>query len=313
MFYSCMSTNIDFTKLYTHWNRPIRTQPAKISFKAAAPLKKDSFEKTSKLKSINMTVYNPFDNVSCSDRVVADLSKPQKICIKGNRAVTIYKMGIPQVKMADIELDYDPKRTGTIWDKEKNKPIKVVILKSSKGKNDTAYHFMSPNLKKEYGYVYLSLCKNPKEAYNTSFFDREIYKNYPKQHIKGPRVVVNFLQNNNDSKYGGIGKLADKITVQHCLENDIEPVIVSVADCDSHVAHFLRGKRFLPLPEESETLNFFMKKYGSTDVNKILERLIDEAEKKEEKVDLTGWGFVPVYMPRELAQKYVKELQSEKH
>ena len=57
---------------------------------------------------------------------------------------------------------------------------------------------------------------------------------------------------------------------------------------------------------------FFMKKYGSTDVNKILEKLIADADKKGEKVDLTGWGFTPMYMPQELAQKYINELKSEK-
>ena len=55
-----------------------------------------------------------------------------------------------------------------------------------------------------------------------------------------------------------------------------------------------------------------MKKYGSTDVNKILEKLIADADKKGEKVDLTGWGFTPMYMPQELAQKYINELKSEK-
>ncbi len=312
MFYAGMSINFDFTKLNNHINGSIQNQPAKISFKAAKTQKNDSFEKTSALKNFNMSVYNPFDNVTCSNRVNIDLSKPQKIHLKSGRYVIECQNFIPKVRITDIKLDYDPKRTGFIWDKEKNKAVKVVILKSTYGKNDTAYHFMSPNLKKEYGYVYLSLCKKPKEAYAMSILDNEIYLDYPKQHITGPRVVVNYLQNNNDSKYGGIGKLADKITVRHCLENGIEPVIVSVADCDSHVAHFLRGKRFLPLTKDSHQQKFFMKKYGSTDVNKILEKLIDEAEHKEKKVDLTGWGFTPMYMPRELAQKYAKELQSEK-
>ena len=310
LFYVGMNINLDFIKFNTNIHLPNKS--ANISFKAAASPKNDTFERTSALKNIDMTVYNPFDNVTCTNSVRVDLSKPQKIHLKSNKPVTKYRGFIPRVEIPDIELDYNPKRTGVIWDKEKNKQIKVVILKSSKGKNDTAYHFMSPNLKKEYGYVYLSFCDHPKEAYSSSFFDSEIYLNYPEQHVTGPRVVVDFLQNNNDSKYGGIGKLADKTTVRHCLENGIEPVIVSVADCDSHVAHYLRGKRFLPLPKDSEAQKFFMKKYGSTDVNKILEKLIADADKKGEKVDLTGWGFTPMYMPQELAQKYINELKSEK-
>ena len=145
-----MNINLDFIKFNTNIHLPNKS--ANISFKAAASPKNDTFERTSALKNIDMTVYNPFDNVTCTNSVRVDLSKPQKIHLKSNKPVTKYRGFIPRVEIPDIELDYNPKRTGVIWDKEKNKPIKVVILKSSKGKNDTAYHFMSPNLKKEYGY-----------------------------------------------------------------------------------------------------------------------------------------------------------------
>ena len=169
------------------------------------------------------------------------------------------------------------------------------------------------NLKKEYGYVDMTLCTNPKQAYDIlGYLDSELFADYPDLKIKGPRVIIDYLQNWNDSRYGAIGRLADKISVKHCLDNGIKPVILSVADCDSHVAHYLRGKRFLPLEPESNAFEFFTKKYGSSDVNEILENLIAQSQNSGGKVDLKNWGFTPMYMPEELAHKYVKELQSEK-
>ena len=54
------------------------------------------------------------------------------------------------------------------------------------------------------------------------------------------------------------------------------------------------------------------KNYGCTNLNKILAKLLKDSEKNEEKIDLGDLGMFPMYMPEELAQKYVKELESEK-
>lgn len=302
MFCLGMDIKFDFIKFNTGSN--IQNKPQNISFKSTKTLKSDKFEKNTNIQNFDMCIYNPSDLIHCSGNVSVDLSKPQKIVLEG------YKPS--KRKHCIMELDYDPSRTGFIWDKQKNKPIKTVILKSVFPKDETAYHFMSENLKQEYGYIDLTLYKNPKAAYNEAFFDRELYLDYPQQQIKGPRVLVNFLQNWNDNKYGAIGKLADKISVKHCLDNGIKPVIVSIAETDSHAAHYLRGKRFFPLIPQTIEYDFFTRKYHCSDVNQILKKLIEEAEKSNEKVDLTGWGFLPMYMPQELAQKYIKELKSEK-
>ena len=207
--------------------------------------------------------------------------------------------------------DATPVASGTIWDRKLNKHVDVVVLKTNKNRTETTYHFVSKNRKKEYGYVDLTLCKNIKDFEYVYFGSDEcLLKDYPEYGIKGQRVIVDYLQNNNDSRYSGIGKLADKITVKHCLDNGIKPVIISIADWDSHVAHYKRGKRYLPLEPGTKTYNFFMKKYGSTDVNQVLEKLVEEAELNEEKVDISCWNPIPMYMPKELAQKYVKELKS---
>ena len=65
------------------------------------------------------------------------------------------------------------------------------------------------------------------------------------------------------------------------------------------------------VPDTTE-YKFFKEKYGSTDVNSILEKLVNESELNNEKIDLKDWFPIPMYMPQKLAQKYVKELQSEK-
>lgn len=215
---------------------------------------------------------------------------------------------------AEIDLkEATPVANGTIFDRKLNKPVDVTVLKINKNENETTYRFVSKNRKKEYGYVDLTLCKKIKDFENVYYgSDACLLKDYPQYGINGPRVIVDYLQNNNDSRYSGIGKLADKITVKHCLDNGIKPVIISIADWDSHVAHYKRGKRYLPLESGTKTYNFFMKKYGTTDVNQLLEKLIKEAEQNDEKVDISDWNPIPMYMPKELAQKYVKELKSEK-
>lgn len=217
--------------------------------------------------------------------------------------------GSDEIKLKDAM----PVANGTIFDKKLNKPVDVTVLKINKNENETTYRFVSKNRKKEYGYVDLTLCKRIKDFEYVYFgSDTCLLQDYPQYGIKGPRVIVDFLQNNNDSRYSGIGKLADKITVKHCLDSGIKPVVISIADWDSHVAHYKRGKRYLPLVSGTKTYNYFMKKYGTADVNQLLEQLIKESEQIEEKVDISDWNPVPMYMPKELAQKYVKELKSEK-
>lgn len=205
-----------------------------------------------------------------------------------------------------------PVATGLIWDRRKNKPVNVTVLKSNGTQYETTYRFMSENLKKEYGYLNLTLCKKPKDfEYMYIDDDKCLLKDYPEFSIKGARVVVDYLENHNDSRYSGIGKLADKMTVKHCLDNKIKPVVISIADWDSHVAHYKRGKRFLPLVPDTRAYKFFMDKYGSADVNEILKKLVEKSELTGETVDISGWHPIPMYLPQALAQKYEKELKSE--
>lgn len=201
---------------------------------------------------------------------------------------------------------------GEIFDRKNNKPVKVTIMKSSGSKYETTYHFMSQNLKEEYGYVAFTLCKKPRSReFKDMVLEQELLKNYPEYGIKGARIIVDFLLNHNDTRYKGIGKLADKMAVKHCLDNNIKPVIISEADWGSHIAHYKRGKRFLPLEPESAAYQYFLRNYGTTDVNAVIEKLIKEEEKNGEKINIKQWNPIFMYLPKELAQKYAKELKSE--
>ena len=140
---------------------------------------------------------------------------------------------------------------------------------------------MSRSLSKEYGYVHLSLHRDPRaDLKESSFLDRELLINYPKHKIQGPRVIVEYLQNWEDSKKGGIGRLADKLAVKYCIENNIKPVIISNADRGSHVAHYLRGKRFLPPEKDTSSYDYLAKNYGCTNLNKILTKRFGKKRRK---------------------------------
>lgn len=260
-------------------------------------LEQDSFKKYFK-----MMVYNPYTlSYSYTDKnVFVDLLKPQKISLERSTR----KRYDGQL----LELDYNPKRFDYLVNKDSGAQIKTMILTSHCGEDQVAYHFLSENLDKEYGYVNFSKCLKP-EVFDTSY--EELTRNYPRQGIKGARLIVDYLQNWQDSKIGGVGHLADKLSVKYCLENKLPLNIVSIADLKSHIAHYLRGKRFFPLDKEYNVwqYNFFTNKYGMSSVNKILEMLIHEAKRSGEKIDISDWGTVPMYMPKKLALKYLIELK----
>lgn len=250
----------------------------------------DSFERQTHQVDTTLKIYDPYTSGYSSANINIDLEKPQKL-------VTQNKRGIP------IELDYDPARTDFLYDKINKKPIKTVILKSIR-ENRVSYNFMSENLDQEYGYMNFTVYdKKPRLQ---MAFD-ELFMDYPNQGITGPRLVVDYVQNWNDKSIGGIGHLADKLTVQYCAENNLPFNIVSVADRGSHMAHYIRGKRFLPLEPDSYTFEFYKKRFGQTDINEILKELLETigTTKKKIKPDI---GFIPMYMPQELVQKYLKEL-----
>lgn len=265
-------------------------QPHKnISFCGLNSIRKDTFEQTA--KKIFLKIYNPFTHSYSSGEVLTALDKPQTFDLKHN-SNSIFEG-------THLKLDYDPSRVDYIFDKITQKPIKTVILKSMDDVNSISYNFMSENLEKEYGYVSFSLY-NPTDKITFN----ELLQDRPNQGIIGQKIVVDYLQNWNDEEIGGIGHLSDKLIVKYCLDNNLPVNIVSVADRGSHLAHYLRGKRFFPLEEDS--LNYYKENFGETDINKILKRMSD-LHNKNEKIKLK-MGFLPMYMPKELVTKYINEL-----
>lgn len=266
-----------------------------VNFCGLQVLNKDKFEQVA--NKIFLKVYNPFTHSYSKDEIITNFSKPQIFNLKHNSRA-MYEGKI-------LKIDYDPNRIDFLFDKVNKKPIKTVILKTTDDINSISYNFMSENLKKEYGYLNFSHHEN----IDNICFD-ELLQDRPEQGIIGSKIVIDYVQNWDDANVGGIGHLADKLAVKYCLDNDFPVNIVSVADRGSHLAHYLRGKRFFPLEENSISWNYYKENFGETDINKILEKEAS-SRLKNEKINL-DMGFLPMYMPKELANKYVKELVSEK-
>ena len=249
----------------------------------------DVFEKSGEL--VKLSIYNPFTLRRLDSKQLINFNQPSKIIMKD-----------PLNKKYPLIVDYDPNRTGFLKNRKTDQPIEVNILKSESRShiNQTAYHFMSKNLKEEYGYVELCLPIPDKNSSN------ELLKDYPEYGIVGKRAVVSYLQNWDEENIKGVGILADKLGVKYCLENGFEPNIVSYADAFSHVSHFKRGKRFIPPAEGSEDYKFLKSQYGKTDPNEILLSEIQNANWNGTTVDLTGWGYLMMYLPKDLIEKYRK-------
>ena len=101
-------------------------------------------------------------------------------------------------------------------------------------------------------------------------------------------VHVDYIENLNPQLYSGFGTVADQIEVEHCLKRGLDSFeITSEAGLNSHAVHYLRGKRFKP--EEYNDI-----------VRKIIEATPSGARFHTEKL-----GSIPMYMPKELIEKYL--------
>ncbi len=272
----------------------------KIQFKSKEKILSNNSPQT---KTIKMSIYNPYDDTHCEGNIKFNKNEKQDFLLQGKKHKWINNK--LHTILSEIKLNYNPTRKDYIYDKEKKKPIETIILKSSQ-ENTISYHFISNNLKKEYGYVKLLISYNPEKDIQNVIIDKDLYKNYPKQKITGARIIVDYIQNWNDKKYGGIGKLADKMEVQLCQEKNIAPVIISIADINSYAAHYKRGKRFLPIPPQNQSYKFYEEKYKTTNINKILASLIKRSNETHTHIDFKGWGYLLMYMPQKLIKKYLK-------
>lgn len=168
-------------------------------------------------------------------------------------------------------------------------PISVKINATRDNAEMVTYNFFDGD--KPIGFVQLEEHFHRKNG--TSCPPGILLKDYPKLGIEGDRVIVHMLENFDEKTYSGIGNLADKVAIQHCLLHGIEPNVVSEASYQSHLAHYLRGKRFIPMWGE--------------DFNKIFEQ-IAKTRVTGTHVDTSEYGVLLTYMPREMIQRLKTEV-----
>ncbi len=275
----------DFNSLFQFDYRPRCTVKKDKDTPKLNTLKTDVFEKSSK-RAENIEI--KINHVCPKTRVTKTIKAVMNPLDKG----TVYRKVLNE-------------NTGKI----EKVPMEVDIAKSE-DKTSVSYYFLAPDTHEEIGFVIIDDWKKSRLNYLLDcdiVEDTRLLDNFPEQGIYGDRVSVYFLQNNDEDKYGGIGKLADQITIEYCLQSGIEPNIVSMADGNSHTAHYKRGRRFLPVEKYDKDVDYyeFVKQYGTDDPNKIIEeRILNTPD--GEKVDTTDLFGLYMYMPQEVIQKYLE-------
>lgn len=175
----------------------------------------------------------------------------------------------------------------------------------------TTFHFLDKNTKKEIGYVkIIDWRKAPSVVQQYNFSFSRLLEDFPKQGIVGDRISIDFLQNNFEDTFSGIGKLADKLAVEYCLKNGIKPNITSVADYNSHAAHYMRGRRFFEISKQDPDIDAyeFKKTYRTLDPNKVIAERIKNTPKGQ-RVDTRDLCGLYMYMPENIINKYIKEIK----
>jgi len=183
--------------------------------------------------------FNIFNNYKPQKLINKTITNPQKISFRGVDTFEYSSNTKPCFYIG----------SGNLINKTNKEKVPVDIYKTNDTKTVSTYHFMAPKGKNKYGYVTLAVLKEP-QKHKSSYegYEQKVLDDYPEQGIVGPRVIVDMLENDSKGEVGGVGFLADKMAVRHCLEHGINPpLIVSEALPNSHIAHYKRGKRFLPL------------------------------------------------------------------
>ncbi len=314
-----MRINLDFFKKFL----PTPVMRGCLDCKKIRPaftLEKDVFNsqlqnRQNNFKDYFVKLFNPYTRMYCFSNLRLDLSKPWKF--------SLCKTNANLLRHEPLALKFHPDNVATVFRKVKDRstgnikrvPFKVRVLTSSDNEWTTTYHFMSNDLKKEVGYVsigdYRLLEKNNKNEFlRTKFYDRPLLKNYKRQGVTGDRIKILYLQNSDDTVYSGIGLLADRLAVEYCLKNNLPLNIVSDADIGSHIAHYKRGKRFLPFTKGWYNSAAFFEKYNDLNPNRVIRNLLFSSVKNNEMIDLSGLGALPMYLPKKLAQKYAQLAKS---
>ena len=116
-------------------------------------------------------------------------------------------------------------------------------------------------------------------------------------------VWVDYIKNYSPERFSGFGKIADQIEVEHCLNRGLDSFeILSDATPVSLPYHYKRGKRFFYIDNDDSVNMCLRKRYGTFNINVIMERLLKKTPFPEIK-EISD--CVPMYMPKELINKYI--------
>ena len=185
-------------------------------------------------------------------------------------------------------------------------PYSVGIAKSEDHWK-TTFHIIDNDTKKEIGFVCICDWQKAKNYKYISFItDSNLQKNYPEYGINGNRISIDYVKNNFPAEYSGLGKISDQIAIEYCLKNNIKPCIVSMVDGNSHAAHYKRGRRFF-IENNGRSYNKFVKKFGTCDPNKIIQKRLSEAA--DNKIDCTDLGNIYMYMPESVINQYLEKIK----
>ena len=240
----------------------------------------------------------------------------------------LYKMTSLQTDMVSFtanrppETPYDkmgklvPKYKGNIYKKITDEdgnvirkiPVEVDIIKAEPER----FEFIHDG--EQVGYARLSYiprkeCINEIEDYEGN---DPLYKNYKDLGLVGARLEVEYVKNEMDEEYGGIGHLADLLEVACCKELGIKPKVISFSELYAAPFHYKRGKRFVPYEQYcSDNQMKNMDLYGK-DFNETVNEIVENTEEGEEYdvPEFKDDAFLPLmYMPQEMIRKLQKELK----
>ncbi len=174
-------------------------------------------------------------------------------------------------------------------------------LAESKDNYRTFYHFLEPDTNKEVGFVAIADWNKAKDSipYKMGMFDEGLIKNYPQLGVTGDRVSIDYVKNNNERLYAGVGNLADRLAIEYCLKHNLKPNVTLTASENAHSAHFQRGYRFVPVA------NF---NGASFDPNKVVASRIKYNDVGK-RVNTRNLGNLYMYMPQEVVKKHLAEIQ----
>jgi len=136
-------------------------------------------------------------------------------------------------------------------------------------------------------------------------------KTYKDEDIVGDRLEVQYIYNNDEKEYGGIGHLSDLVEVAVCKELGIKPNIVAYSFEDVAPLHYKRGKRFIPYEKYSSECEMDMYDLRGKNPNDTVREIVESTPKGEKfNTSSIPSEFLVMYMPKERVKELEEELKT---